>query len=272
MREVPRSRFASYIEEFIDPQADLVLASIAAGNTKGHLWESPQAGSPALLLWDQGNNVFYLAGELEEDSIKTFQHLVASRIKPAALTSDLARFKVRALSGAWEQAILRLFSDISPEPLIKVLYLFNAPSVAAIPAVTLNEVTYSLIDAALLNRTDLKNLEIVRDEVEWMWPSLERFYEYGFGAAALLKDEIICWCTAEYVSKGACGIGIETLRAYQNKGVATATAAHFVDHCLRRNINPYWECWRDNIGSVRVAEKVGFEKIQEAPFWSGVFK
>ncbi|MEO0534618.1 MAG: GNAT family N-acetyltransferase [Cyanobacteria bacterium P01_A01_bin.123] len=113
--------------------------------------------------------------------------------------------------------------------------------------------------------------ETLKSEIEWMWPSREKFCENGFGYVALLGESIIFWCTAEYVSTKKCGIGIETLQAYQNQGITTATAVHFVNYCLSHNITPYWECDSQNIGSIRVAKKIGFDRIQEAIVWGGEF-
>jgi RimJ/RimL family protein N-acetyltransferase len=133
-------------------------------------------------------------------------------------------------------------------------------------------VQFAVIDAAFLRREYLHNLPAVRTEIAAMWPSPERFCQQGFGIAALLEETIIGWCTAEYVSESQCGIGIATIAAFENKGIATATAARFVAGCLQRGLRPHWECDEKNIGSVRVAEKVGFEKIQTAAFWVGLFQ
>ncbi len=81
----------------------------------------------------------------------------------------------------------------------------------------------------------------------------------------------MCWCTSEYVSEAKCGIGIETIQPYQNMGIATATTARFVDFCLRQNITPHWECEIHNTASIRVADKVGFKRLQEKVFWGGEF-
>jgi RimJ/RimL family protein N-acetyltransferase len=132
-------------------------------------------------------------------------------------------------------------------------------------------VQYHPIDADLLEEGRFENSRFVKSEIEWMWPSLGRFLEKGLGTAAVIDARIIGWCTAEYVSRSKCGIGIEVIDEFQKKGIATATAAHFLEHCLNQNIVPHWECDRDNIGSVRVAEKVGFEKTEDTVFWSGQF-
>ncbi len=43
------------------------------------------------------------------------------------------------------------------------------------------------------------------------------------------------------------------------------------DHGKADEIVAHWECDKDNIGLVREAEKVGFEKTEETVFWSGEF-
>ena len=74
------------------------------------------------------------------------------------------------------------------------------------------------------------------------------------------------------MSASKCAIAIVTFPGFRNKGVATATAARFIEHCLGHGITPHWECTSDNVPSTRVAEKVGSEKLQEATFWSGTFE
>jgi len=106
------------------------------------------------------------------------------------------------------------------------------------------------IDRALLADHQLAGITEVRAEIEWMWPAIERFYAYGLGAAAIAERRVICWCTAEYVSAGSCGIGIATDPAYGRRGVATATAAHFIELCQRRGMAPFWECRANNPGCV----------------------
>src|SRR5436305_9796183 len=96
-----------------------------------------------------------------------------------------------------------------------------------------------------------------------MWPSDNRFYERGFGVLAIRADEMICWCTSEYVSASKCGIGIATAPAYQNLGVASVTASRCVEKAWGRGVQPHWECAASNRPSARVAEKVGFTLLGE---------
>jgi RimJ/RimL family protein N-acetyltransferase len=110
------------------------------------------------------------------------------------------------------------------------------------------------------------------DEIQQIWPTVDRFVKFGFGFSLVTDKQAVCWCTAEYMSKHKCGIGIETIRDYQNIGLATSAASAFVDHREAKGIEPHWECNAENLASRRVAEKVGFVKEREYRVYHGKFK
>jgi RimJ/RimL family protein N-acetyltransferase len=273
IEEISKHQIEDHVRYFPGPQPGMVLASVVEGNTEAQLWHASQPdNSVVCLLWDKGNNVFYLSGQLVlPETIRDLASLIDAHIKEKAVKDGLSYFKVKPLSSSLENSITDIFQDIPLHKTNKLFYTFRAKRVKTIPNPKLEGVQYHPIDADLLEEGRFENNHHVKSEIEWMWPSLERFLEKGFGTAAVIDASIIGWCTAEYVSKGKCGIGIEVIDEFQNKGIATAMAAHFLEHCMDRNIVPHWECDKDNIGSVLVAEKVGFEKIEETVFWNGQF-
>lgn len=256
---------------FPGPQVGMVLSSITAGNTNGRLWRVGGAGkSVLLLLWDQGNNVFYLSGDADPALVHEAATLIQSEIQESAIRLRRIYFKVRTLSAALESAIPELFCGFHLHKVDKLFYRYPKAAVPVLP-VTMEGVRYQHVDAAFLAQGQYANIDAVKSEVAWMWSSPAASQAYFFGVVALVGDAIVCWCTAEYVSERMCGIGIETVADFQNKGIATATAAHFVAESLRRQLTPHWECVRQNIGSKRVAEKVGFSLLSETSVWSGRF-
>ena len=273
MEEVSEHRIEDYVKYFPGPQPGMVLASVVEGNTEAQLWYASQPDKNVIcLLWDKGNNVFYLSGQLVlSETIKDLASLINTHVKEKAIKEGLSYFKVKPLSSSLENSIVDIFKNTPLHKTNKIFYTFRAAKVKAIPTPRLKGIRYLPIDADFLEKERFENNRYVRSEVEWMWPSLERFRAKGFGIAAVVDASIICWCTAEYVSENKCGIGIEVIEEFQNKGVATETTAHFLEYCLNQNIVPHWECDKDNIGSVRVAEKVGFEKTEETVIWSGQF-
>ncbi len=85
--EVPRPNIGAYAGLFPGEQLALVLASVAAGNTAARLWIASLDGDDAgALLWDKGNNVFYLAGPgLMKEAHEQLERLIATEIRPHAL-------------------------------------------------------------------------------------------------------------------------------------------------------------------------------------------
>ena len=271
---VPSGQIATYASLFGGPRPAMVLASVGEGNALAQLWlASDDADRRTSLLWDQGNNVLYLAGDVPCDaSLGELSDLVASCIGPMAIRSGRPYFRARALEPVPDGSLTRLFRTFPLERVTKRLYRYVGYSRPGVAAPTVEPASFVPIDRALLAREGLGNLPAVRQEIRFMWPSEERFCARGFGYAALSGDVVVCWCTAEYVSQWMCGIGIETVEDLQRRGVATATAAHFVADSLARGIQPHWECDTRNIPSIRVAEKVGFTPVEEREFWTGDFR
>jgi hypothetical protein len=267
--EIVLDQIGAYADRLIGPHVELVLGSAAAGNSAARLWaiDRPSAQS-IVLLWDQGNNVLYLAGEpIDAAAQRELTDLLHSSIRPQAIEQGLAYFKARALAPSIESALAEIFQGIALRELPSLFYRLEHAGAA--PEV--DQIRLLPIDRALLANTALANVEHVRAEICWMWPSEERFYEHGFGWAALAGQQIVCWCTAEYVGANSCGIGITTVPEFERRGIATATAGQFVIEAFRRGLTPYWECRSDNPGSIRVAEKLGFVLLARERYWAGVF-
>ena len=263
--EISLSKIGEYAPFFSDPQLDMVLSSIAQGNNRARFWRSiSPKGCIVYLLWDQGNNVFYLNGtRITKEVTIDLASLINTRIRKQAIEEHLACFKIRPLSPSMMESMPVMFYKTQLHRTSSLFYAFQGETLPEMPVSGLENLEYIKIDKNFLEKSNFKNIQYVRAEVDWMWPSRDRFHEDGFGYAAVLMENIVCWCTAEYFSDTKCGIGIETIQMYQNKGIATETTARFVDFCLHENITPHWECDTRNTASIRVAEKVGFKRLQE---------
>ena len=273
VERISLNEISDYTRYFPGSQLDLVLRSVAEGNTEAQLWRSIQPNNGIIcLLWDKGNNVFYLSGNtITKETTIELASLISTDIREEAVGEGLSHFKIHALLPSCGKVVPQLFQNIQLHKTNMFFYIFHKQRVPVKFTSVLQDVKYTPIDMDFLEKCNYQNTQHIISEVEWMWSSREKFRENGFGYAALLAKHIVCWCTAEYVSKKRCGIGIETIPTYRNKGIATATVAHFISFCQNRDITPHWECDSQNIGSVRVAEKSSFERIQNTIFWSGEF-
>jgi RimJ/RimL family protein N-acetyltransferase len=265
--EISPSQVDRIVPLFQGEQLAMVLASIREGNTGARIWVDGEDSPRSAMLWDKGNNVFYLAGEREDGFVDGLRAIVHTGIRQDALAEHAAYFKAHSTSEAWGETIRAIFGELIVGTTAKAFYAYLAPAVGMWRDGFPGGLTLRPIDRVLLEHETPENVRYIVDEVRWMWPSIERFYERGFGFCALDGDRAVGWCTAEYVSARRCGTGIEIIRPYQRRGIGTALATAFVAHCIQHHVVPHWECATENVGSVKIAQRVGFtEIVRDAPF------
>lgn len=264
-------------DAFPGAQLALVRAAIAAGNTAGRLWRVVHdEGGESALLWDKGNNVFYLGGEgLPRAGLAALANLVANEVQPQATAEGARYFRARGVTAELDAQIPSLFPALALQQTEKRFCAYPAQEPPVTGDLAIEGLSLLALDGEFL-QSDRENLAEVQAEIAWMWPgareaALSRFLANGFGSAAVVGQRIVCWCTAEYVSAERCGTGIETEADYRRQGIATATAAHFVAAALQRGLTPYWECDSENLPSVRIATRLGFQEEEAATLWVGLF-
>jgi len=119
------------------------------------------------------------------------------------------------------------------------------------------------VDAGTLD-SGLDNLDEVSHGIEKNWQSAEEFLERGFCFIIVHGDTIVSRCNSDCVSGDRCELGVWTAPAHRRRELATLVTAGTVDHCLSRGLSRIgWHCIGTNIGSIRVAEKVGFRRTRD---------
>jgi RimJ/RimL family protein N-acetyltransferase len=117
------------------------------------------------------------------------------------------------------------------------------------------------IDPPLLANTDLSIPDHIPAWITSNWGSTEAFMKHGFGFTVMHQNHLVSWSLADCISGNRCEIGIHTLPEYRRQGLATHTAAATVDYALQHGFTHIgWHTSEDNIGSIKVAEKVGFTR------------
>jgi GNAT superfamily N-acetyltransferase len=123
----------------------------------------------------------------------------------------------------------------------------------------LSGVTLARIDQALLEQGSLKNHQNVLDWILGNWGTMERFETHALGMCIRNQTAIISWCLMDCRLGDQAEIGIQTDPAYRRQGLGAITVAATVAACLAQGIRTIgWHCVATNIGSRKVAEKVGF--------------
>ncbi len=95
------------------------------------------------------------------------------------------------------------------------------------------------------------------------WDSREDFLRGGKGFCVTCGGRPAAWAFSAAVSRAEIDIGVETAEEHRRKGLAAAAAAEMIRFSLGEGKHPVWACSAENIGSRRLAEKLGFVKTGE---------
>lgn len=107
-----------------------------------------------------------------------------------------------------------------------------------------------------------QSLEFNESYILEYWGSISRFLQHGFGYCLLHRDKIASECISIFASPNYAEIDIATHPDYRGMGLAHRAGELFIEHCLEHGLIPKWDCDIDNIASIKLAEKLGFDKPQ----------
>lgn len=78
-------------------------------------------------------------------------------------------------------------------------------------------------------------------------------------------------CYAAAVSNNRAEVDVATIEVFKGLGLAKLAVSRFVNLCIQNNIIPNWDCFEDNVASLRVAESLKFVCFNSYDFLS-IFK
>jgi RimJ/RimL family protein N-acetyltransferase len=110
------------------------------------------------------------------------------------------------------------------------------------------------IDAGLLQHCEWG------EEMAFYAGSAENFLAHGIGLCMMKGDQILVETYASALGETRAEIGAITRQIYRGRGYAPIACAYLVAACQQRGYLPYWSCDADHTASIRVAQKLGFQK------------
>lgn len=99
------------------------------------------------------------------------------------------------------------------------------------------------------------------------WDNEEAFLKNGVAFALFYQGELASMSFSSYWFNNDFEIGIETKEKYRGKGLAELVCRAIIDYCVENKYEPIWSCRLENIGSYRLAQKLGFEPTRYLPYY-----
>ena len=254
MKQVPFS--FQTLDLFSYTSLQYMLRAMAAGSAPATFYVD-QTENPSVCLIHEGHSLF-VGGDAQDPAADEAVAFLTHTILTPEVRQALYVMKIVFENEAWKAKLASAFPGLSVHEYMRSVYLHPAPG--SVPAAIAPHIQPITADTA-----KLENFFMIKDEVESTLGSFEKFLAMGFGCALVMENSVCGFCTAEYISEGECAIGIEVLEKYQKKGYASHMTAFFLMECAHRGLKPYWECWKNNIPSVKTAERAGFKKLSDYP-------
>ena len=101
----------------------------------------------------------------------------------------------------------------------------------------------------------------------FFWDSEDDFFANGKAFSLLENNQLAATAFSAYKIGNLLELGIETIPAFRGKGYAATVSAALIDFCIKNNYEPLWSCRLENTGSVKLAQKLGFEVALTFPYY-----
>jgi RimJ/RimL family protein N-acetyltransferase len=99
------------------------------------------------------------------------------------------------------------------------------------------------------------------------WDTAEDFSQKGVGFSLFSENQLASTAYSAFIHDDKLEIGIETVEAFRGKGFAQYVCEGLIDYCIENKYEPVWSCRLENVGSCRLAHKLGFERVLLWPFY-----
>ena len=120
----------------------------------------------------------------------------------------------------------------------------------------------NLVEVAVNNVTLIDNSFGV---VKRFWRSPADFIQKSNAVVIFYDGEPATICYSAAHADHRVEIDVLTLPKYRNLGLAKLAVIHFVNRCFSLSVQPLWDCFVNNVGSMMLCKSVGFV-ASKAPY------
>lgn len=99
------------------------------------------------------------------------------------------------------------------------------------------------------------------------WPDAAAFLAHGGGTVVEVHGAAAAIAFCAFRVDDEVELGIETLPAFRRRGLASVAASAMIENLLAAGRTPVWSCREDNVGSLRLADALGFTVSRRLPYF-----
>ncbi len=240
-------------------------SGIVSGECRGRLWVD-QTDHPRIAVVESyatGSFAFLGVYHTKDDFIRLNDFLKKDLLIQLK-NSGYGCFEFSIDHDNLREGILDLFKQKSLQS--EKEYSFRISEVPVIPPNIPKDYQLRKVDFSFWNRLcegQYENGDFIKIRLLENWPSFEAFMDRSIAYCIIYHRRIVAVIIGTASYNRIIAIDIETEEAHRGKGLAYAMASAFIADCLEHDYIPQWDCVESNPRSYQLAQKLGFERINE---------
>jgi RimJ/RimL family protein N-acetyltransferase len=241
--EINSSQVTPALMSLFDPHHPTAIRcqSVLGGGNAGRLFVDDINQPKMAYVWERDDGTLYQGGKQDWQVVEK-------------LVAFLRQDGPVALSFRLDDPATNCFPPC-PEAGAECVELERAPSSSDLTSYL------SLPDGFSVHRMGRELLEKSPrlDETLFRYGSLDTYLDKGMDVCIMRGDEFVAEAGADIEINGMREVGVVTEHAYRGgQGFGTLVTAHLLKWCDELGCATYWDCVRLNIGSLKIARKLGF--------------
>ena len=114
---------------------------------------------------------------------------------------------------------------------------------------------------------ELRELYFLHDDISTYWETIDNFVGNGFSYIAKNADKIIGYVLSASICESVVEVDVWTNPEYRGQGISKLLCSHFIGYCHDNSLLPKWDCFEDNIASIKLAKTLGF--VEKRKYYFG---
>ena len=259
LHELEKSEFHKVLPLFQGYLQDPMMHAVIEGRSSGRVFVDDAADPGAAFVWTGTECAYVAGGEGSSRFEQALHQLVLEEIIPAAQSSGRDFLSLFSFPGSYAPKLEDLFSAQVPLRTPLSTFYFDEGRFDA----RHREPQKQPMGAITLKRIGAEELanprnEHLSGEIAAYWGTAGSFLEDGIGYCVLDGEHLVSWCYVQAYGQGAQTIDIWTVPSHRRRGLGTLVAAAVINRSLAEGYSPFWICDKANVGSRRLAERLGF--------------
>ncbi|TYS29400.1 GNAT family N-acetyltransferase [Bacillus pumilus] len=249
-----KQQMASSMKEGIrqmDPAYPVFVDAVLEGFIKGHLYVD-DTERPFVYFLETASGIYYVAGKREAELSRCSAFIMDVYERQRRQNGRFTVFSANQLT----DVMMKKYFGPHLNEMERHTYVFPQSH----SHVTAPHPSYRV------ERTDEQVIHASRSfppsYYEAYWGESARFLSKGIGVAILDGENVVSECVSIFSSEGRAEIDIWTDEVCRGKGLALLAAQHMISICLEKKRTPHWDCDVHHLASIKLAEKLGFQRTK----------